>query len=627
MQIMNTGSGSRYSNRFLFRLALFATGIVICLSPAQASPVEIVAHRGGYQLYPENTLAAFQACSGLVDRIELDVRTTADGELVVMHDETVNRTTVGYQAITNESGYALTNVVDLTLAQLKTLDAGSKFSPAFAGERIPTFAEALRALPAGIPVVVHMKACSASNVVGVLRAENALSNATAYCDSWNFLYDAHALEPDLALCAGYIPSVNGELTPVRIANRKREGIFSLAWVPADVTREVVDLMHFYGMEIQVAAANPVEIQTLLDLGVDRILVGNPALAKALIRGAPSSNAQLSQNLAAYWKFDEGLSNPAAVADDVEEHSPVRLAGAAAAPTWTAGDDARLGGALSFDGTNDYALVPTNEFLNIGTNAVSISAWVKLSCLPLGLAKGYACIFDDRDNNAYVLYLDRQSRELRFRVTDSSGMTARPGIFQNNLKTGVWHHVVGVYDGAASPAAGQALIYLDGVVQDVHVGNDGTPRIGLTNQVCRGQAAAFGRNGLENDYYFNGAVDDVAIWNRALTPAEVRQIYSAGTNGIPLERKVMTIWIADVYADPETSDMVMDVRVDHGSMTNLSLDLRGATAANEPFTQRAASQNRQGHHASFRVPHPGGPFQPRSNPDEIPPPIFFHVVSP
>ena len=107
---MNTGSGSRYSRCFLFRLVLFTTGIIFCRFPAQASPVEIVAHRGGYQLYPENTLAAFQACSGLVDRIELDVRTTADGELVVMHDETVNRTTVGYQAITNESGYALTNV-------------------------------------------------------------------------------------------------------------------------------------------------------------------------------------------------------------------------------------------------------------------------------------------------------------------------------------------------------------------------------------------------------------------------------------------------------------------------------------------------------------------------------------
>ena len=625
---MNTGSGSRYSTRSLFRLAFVAAGIFTCLSSAKVAAVEIVAHRGGYQLYPENTLAAFQACSGLVDRIEFDVRTTADGELVVMHDETVNRTTVGYQAMTNESGVVLTNVADLTLAQLKMLDAGSKFSPAFAGERIPTFAEALRALPPGLPAVIHMKACSASNVVNVLRAENALANAIAYCDSWNYLYDVHALVPGLALCAGYSPSVNGALTPTRIAGLKRSGIFSFACFPTDVTREIVDLIHAYGMEIQVAAANAIEIQTLLDLGVDRILVGHPALAKSLIRGAPSCNAQLSHNLVAYWKFDEGRSDPAAaLADDVEDHSPIRLAGAAAAPTWMAGDDARLGGALSFDGTNDYALVPTNEYLNVGSNAVSISAWVKLTCLPLELAKGYACIFDDRDKNAYVLYLDRQNRELRFRVTDSSGMTARPGIFQNNLKTGVWHHVVGVYDGGASPAAGQALIYLDGVVQDVHVGDDANPRLGLTNLVCRGQAAAFGRNGLENDYYFNGAVDDVAIWNRALSPAEIYQIYSAGTNGIPLERKVMTIWIANVYADPETSDMVMDVRVEHGSLTNLSLELRGATAATEPFTQQEARQSRQGHQANFHVPHPGGSFQPPSNSGEAPPPSFFRIVCP
>ena len=172
-----------------------------------------------------------------------------------------------------------------------------------------------------------------------------------------------------------------------------------------------------------------------------------------------------------------------------------------------------------------------------------------------------------------------------------------------------------------------MIYLDGVVQDVHIGDDANPRLGLTNLVCRGQAAAFGRNGLENDYFFNGAVDDVAIWNRALSPAEVRQIYSAGTNGIPLEKKVMTIWITGVSTDPETSDMVMEVRVDHASATNQTLNLRGAASASEPYTLQTAFQNRQGHHASLHVPHSGGSFQPPSNADEIPPPIFFQVVSP
>ncbi len=79
---------------------------------------------------PENTLAAFSRALGLGTGIEMDVRLSADNEIVVIHDSTVNRTT-------NGSG----SVASKTLAQLKALDAGSHFDSAFAGETIPTLAE------------------------------------------------------------------------------------------------------------------------------------------------------------------------------------------------------------------------------------------------------------------------------------------------------------------------------------------------------------------------------------------------------------------------------------------------------------------------------------------------------
>ena len=118
-----------------FRLGLAVSAAVLFAGSAcgQTARFEIAAHRGGYKLFPENTCAAFRACEGLADRIEFDVRTSADGDLVVIHDDTVNRTTTGFGAVTN--------VADLTLAQLKALDAGSAFSSRFAGERIPTLAE------------------------------------------------------------------------------------------------------------------------------------------------------------------------------------------------------------------------------------------------------------------------------------------------------------------------------------------------------------------------------------------------------------------------------------------------------------------------------------------------------
>lgn len=93
----------------------------------------IVAHRGGGALAPENTLTGLRIAAQLGCRgVEFDVMLAADGVPVLIHDETVERTTGG-------SGV----VAALTLAQLRALDAGAKHAAAFAGERIPTLAEAL----------------------------------------------------------------------------------------------------------------------------------------------------------------------------------------------------------------------------------------------------------------------------------------------------------------------------------------------------------------------------------------------------------------------------------------------------------------------------------------------------
>ena len=95
--------------------------------------VYVAAHRGWSTLYPENTALAFKKAIEIgVDQIETDVRITLDGELVCIHDATVDRTT-------NGKG----KVCEKTLAELKTLDAGSWKGAEFAGEKIPTFVEFL----------------------------------------------------------------------------------------------------------------------------------------------------------------------------------------------------------------------------------------------------------------------------------------------------------------------------------------------------------------------------------------------------------------------------------------------------------------------------------------------------
>lgn len=95
--------------------------------------MKIFAHRGSSGTHPENTLAAFRAAAALpIDGVEIDVHLTKDGEVVVIHDEKINRTT-------NGKGY----VKDMTLEELQQYDAGSWFSEEWGGERVPTLDEVL----------------------------------------------------------------------------------------------------------------------------------------------------------------------------------------------------------------------------------------------------------------------------------------------------------------------------------------------------------------------------------------------------------------------------------------------------------------------------------------------------
>ena len=95
--------------------------------------IYVAAHRGVSETYPENTMEAFRAAVDVgVDQIETDVRITKDGELVLIHDATVDRTTNG-----------VGKVCDLTLAELKSLDAGIKKGEQFKGAKIPTLRELL----------------------------------------------------------------------------------------------------------------------------------------------------------------------------------------------------------------------------------------------------------------------------------------------------------------------------------------------------------------------------------------------------------------------------------------------------------------------------------------------------
>lgn len=118
------------------------------LLSAENGFVHVCGHRGNSIASPENTLAALTATRDAGGTsAEIDAMLTADGELVLMHDDFLDRTTDG-------SGL----VSAATLAEIRGLDAGSWFGPAFAGERVPTLAEALdHARNIGLGLVVEVK--------------------------------------------------------------------------------------------------------------------------------------------------------------------------------------------------------------------------------------------------------------------------------------------------------------------------------------------------------------------------------------------------------------------------------------------------------------------------------------
>jgi glycerophosphoryl diester phosphodiesterase len=110
-------------------------------------PVLIIGHRGFSAAAPENTQASFKKAMEVgVDMIELDVHLSKDGQVVVIHDGTLNRTT-------NGKG----KVVSYTLNELKQLDAGSWFGSQFSGERIPTLKEVLELTRGQVLLCIELK--------------------------------------------------------------------------------------------------------------------------------------------------------------------------------------------------------------------------------------------------------------------------------------------------------------------------------------------------------------------------------------------------------------------------------------------------------------------------------------
>jgi len=152
-----------FQRHYLFTfLCILSLLVCFCESTPDLPKRGICAHRGANDTHPENTLAAFQEAIRLgAHMIEFDIRMTKDNELIIIHDDTLSRTTNGKGKVS-----------DFTLAEIKELDAGEWKDPIFKGERIPTLSETIDMMPRNIWLNVHIKE---DTVVSKKTAELILS--------------------------------------------------------------------------------------------------------------------------------------------------------------------------------------------------------------------------------------------------------------------------------------------------------------------------------------------------------------------------------------------------------------------------------------------------------------------
>ena len=161
----------------------YVPGTALAAAPAK---VVVISHRGDHLHHPENTMAAFQgAIDAGADYFELDVRTTSDGKFVIMHDETLDRTTNGTGEVHKH-----------TFDEIRALDAGAKFSPAFAGTKVPTLDEAFDLAHGKINVYVDTKYADPQQLVDTIVKHDMQDHVVIYGSPF-FLYDVHKIRPTL----------------------------------------------------------------------------------------------------------------------------------------------------------------------------------------------------------------------------------------------------------------------------------------------------------------------------------------------------------------------------------------------------------------------------------------------
>jgi hypothetical protein len=221
-------------------------------------------------------------------------------------------------------------------------------------------------------------------------------------------------------------------------------------------------------------------------------------------GSSSSGKSLSDGLVGYWKLDEGVGTTSA---DSSGNNTATFGAGSSAPSWAAG---KFGIGLSFGGTDNQNIYVTDTTILEPPTALTLSTWIKLGSTgtrQIFLGKG-----DGSADNSTQYWMElTAANQLRFYLSTGSSGTNLIATDKTITDTTYWHHIAMIWDGS------YMRVYLDGSQSSIVTPMAGT----LTNTAKNFAIGKLGEWGSGN---FNGLIDEVRVYNRALSPSEITSLY-------------------------------------------------------------------------------------------------------
>lgn len=247
-------------------ITMLLAALLPLFTMAQSKPqhIMVIAHRGAHEGIPSNTLLSLKEGIRLgVDYVECDIRTTADNKLVIMHNSDVDATTNGHGKIR-----------DMTLKQIRKLDAGIKVGPQFAGTKVPTLDEMLKVARGKIGIYADTKDATPEALLGALKKYEMLPHTVIYGYRLAFFEGVAKLDPD----AFIMPESRNEAVLENLLHEFH--LKYVAFSAGDFKEPLISTTLRAGAKIYVdrlgSADNPEDWQAAIDAGAAGIQTDHPA---------------------------------------------------------------------------------------------------------------------------------------------------------------------------------------------------------------------------------------------------------------------------------------------------------------------------------------------------------------